>query len=90
MALCPRCLAAGPADALTLDSGDSATAIRGEASGAVSDAVASGGKIGRYVVSEILGQGGMGIIYTAYDPQLDRQIAIKLLRTAKWAGTRRL
>ena len=37
-------------------------------------------KIGRYVVLERLGEGGMGIVLAAYDPKLDRKIAIKLMR----------
>jgi eukaryotic-like serine/threonine-protein kinase len=35
--------------------------------------------VGRYVVLERLGAGGMGEVYAAYDPELDRKIAIKLL-----------
>ena len=35
--------------------------------------------IGRYQVVSRIGQGGMGTLYLAQDPKLDRQIAIKLL-----------
>ncbi|HVI00040.1 MAG TPA: serine/threonine-protein kinase, partial [Enhygromyxa sp.] len=38
-----------------------------------------GDVVGRYVVLERLGVGGMGEVYAAYDPELDRKIAIKLL-----------
>src|SRR6185503_16244889 len=36
-------------------------------------------KIGRFVVDGTLGKGGMGIVLAAHDPDLDRQVAIKLL-----------
>src|SRR5262245_21194605 len=39
-----------------------------------------GDLIGRYTILACLGQGGMGVVYAAYDPELDRKIAIKLLR----------
>ncbi len=38
-----------------------------------------GALVGRYVVLETLGCGAMGIVYAAYDPELDRKIALKLL-----------
>ncbi len=37
-------------------------------------------RIGRFVVLERVGMGGMGIVYAAYDPQLDRRIALKVMR----------
>ena len=40
-----------------------------------------GASIGRYVVLGLIGRGGMGEVYAAYDPELDRKIAIKLLKT---------
>jgi eukaryotic-like serine/threonine-protein kinase len=46
------------------------------------EAMPYGGTIGRYLVLSLLGQGGMGIVYEAYDPVLDRRIAVKRLREA--------
>jgi serine/threonine protein kinase len=36
--------------------------------------------LGRYEVSEEIGRGGMGVVYAAHDPELDRRVAIKLMR----------
>jgi tetratricopeptide (TPR) repeat protein len=40
-----------------------------------------GASIDRYLVLSLLGRGGMGEVYMAYDPELDRRVAIKLLST---------
>jgi tetratricopeptide (TPR) repeat protein len=38
-----------------------------------------GAAVGRYVILGLVGRGGMGDVYAAYDPELDRKIALKLL-----------
>lgn len=40
-----------------------------------------GTTLARYVVIEEIGRGGMGVVVRAYDPKLQREVAIKSLRT---------
>ena len=46
------------------------------------EGLAPGAALGRYVVLSRLGAGGMGEVYAAYDPVLDRRIAVKVIRPA--------
>ena len=40
-----------------------------------------GQSLGKYRILEPLGRGGMAQVYKAYHPQLDRYVAVKILRS---------
>src|SRR4051812_25804001 len=49
-----------------------------------------GSKLGRYEVRSKIGEGGMGEVYLAFDTELDRSVAIKILPASIAADQERL
>ena len=68
--LCPRCLLAG-----VLEDDDHAERT---SESAVAD-LSSGTTLGPFVIVELLGKGGMATVYHAYETELDRDVALKVL-----------
>ena len=75
-----------PEPSQDLVSGGETTFVEGLGEGDA-DAPVAGRTIGRYVVLSTLGAGAMGVVVSAYDRDLDRRVAIKLLRPDLWGGT---
>lgn len=45
-------------------------------------------RLGRYELLDLIGSGAMGLVYAAHDPDLDRRVAIKVLRDGGPGGER--
>ncbi|MGH1347179.1 MAG: serine/threonine-protein kinase [Nannocystales bacterium] len=70
-----------PTDATLVDGEPSATLVDGEPSVVLGEprSIQRGDSIGRYLVVDTLGAGAMGVVYRAYDPDLDRTLALKVV-----------
>jgi serine/threonine protein kinase len=60
--------------------GRTATATPDDGVGGPVPRLPRGATLGRYVVLDCLGSGGMGVVYVAHDFALDRRVSLKLLR----------
>jgi tetratricopeptide (TPR) repeat protein len=52
-------------------------------------ALRTGSTVGRYVLLEAIGAGSMGVVYSAFDPDLHREVAVKLVRADAGAVERK-
>lgn len=78
---CPDCVA------LLAEAGRGLAADRLLSGGAPATGVlaATGATVGRYRLLEVIGRGAFGVVFLAHDPDLDRKVAVKLVRLGERA-----
>jgi tetratricopeptide (TPR) repeat protein len=62
-----------------LDTCDSCRDVVTHVARAQSSGIERGQVLGRYVIGDLLGSGAMGCVYSAWEPELDRRVAIKIV-----------
>jgi tetratricopeptide (TPR) repeat protein len=77
---CPQCTAVVAHAARELDIGATKQEPSTESSGEHEHGPSIPHRAGRFVVLGRIGSGGMGVVCSAFDPRLDRAVAIKFLR----------
>ena len=82
----PESATAAPADTLLGDP-ESTAGAPGDTLIAPTEDLPRGLGIGRYILLDRLGAGAMGVVYAAFDPDLDRKVALKLLRPRSGGGS---
>ncbi len=74
---CPEC--AGLAAEAARDDMVQTAHVDAPVSAAENPVLSRGSSVGRYLLLDPIGSGALGQVFTAYDPELDRRVAIKLL-----------